>query len=113
VVLYEMLTGLPPWYSYNAAQMRENVLRQRLPLPSYLSNASKRILKQLLCVEPHERLGSKSGSNEIKNHVFFRKVDWEMVTFRELHPPIQPCRSEKSIVCYYLVNSYSIRTKCS
>ncbi|KAF1333814.1 Agc protein kinase, partial [Globisporangium splendens] len=96
-VLYEMLTGLPPWYSHNAQIMRKHILHKPLTFPSYVSEEARDLLRRLLCRDPAKRLGSSDGSTEIKSHAFFRNTDWQMVTFREIFPPIQPCSSPSSI----------------
>ncbi|KAJ0405988.1 hypothetical protein ATCC90586_000804 [Pythium insidiosum] len=97
-VLYEMLTGLPPWYHENPRVMRKRILTKPLTFPSYVSEDARDLLRKLLARDPKKRLGSCDGSTEIRNHTFFRHVDWQMVMFREVFPPIQPCGSFESIV---------------
>lgn len=45
---------------------------------------------QLLRKNPAIRLGSKNGAQEVKSHMFFRKVDWNKVYNKETVPPIVP-----------------------
>ncbi|TMW57360.1 hypothetical protein Poli38472_003285 [Pythium oligandrum] len=97
-VLYEMLTGLPPWYNENPNTMRKRVLTKPLSFPSHVSPDARDLLRTLLCRDPERRLGSRDGSLEIKRHAFFRSIDWQLITFREVVPPIRPCESEESIV---------------
>ncbi|GAB9467481.1 Agc protein kinase [Globisporangium polare] len=97
VVVYEMLTGLPPWYSQNPHVMRKHILKKPLVFPSYVSEEARDLLRKLLHRDPLRRLGSRDGSAEVKRHAFFRNLDWQMVTFREIFPPIQPCGSPQSI----------------
>lgn len=96
-VMYELLTGLPPWYSQDWRVMRKRIIDQPLHLPSYLSEEAKDLLRGLLNKNPLDRLGSSGGSVEIKRHHFFRNIDWQMITFREVYPPIRPCESTGSI----------------
>jgi serine/threonine protein kinase len=98
-VLYEMLTGLPPWYHENHATMRKNILTQPLRFPSHISEEARDLLQRLLTLDPTNRIGSRDDSLEIRAHPFFRHLDWQMVTFREIFPPIQPCQSDDVIVC--------------
>lgn len=98
IVVYEMLTGLPPWYSQNPHTMRKHILKKPLVFPSYVSEEARGLLRGLLHRDPLRRLGSRDGSLEVKRHAFFRNVDWQLVTFREIFPPIQPCSSLQSIV---------------
>ncbi|KAF4315881.1 hypothetical protein BBO99_00009069 [Phytophthora kernoviae] len=97
-VLYELLTGLPPWYSDNPNEIRASVLHNPLSFPVFVSAEAKDLLGKLLNQSPVDRLGSRAGSSEVKEHAFFRHIDWEMITFREVQPPIQPCVIPDTIV---------------
>ncbi|KAG3197471.1 hypothetical protein PC128_g6814 [Phytophthora cactorum] len=97
-VLYELLTGLPPWYSQNAKVMCKQVLYTPLSFPDLISLEAEDLMRKLLNRNPYERLGSLHGGSEIKEHAFFRHIDWEMITFREVQPLIQPCPSQETII---------------
>eukprot|EP00644_Phytophthora_capsici_P008019 jgi/Phyca11/573934/estExt2_Genewise1.C_PHYCAscaffold_580062 len=97
-VLYELLTGLPPWYSENAREMCKRVLRTPLSVPEYVSTEAKNLLQKLLTRNPYERLGSLLGGPEIKEHPFFQHIDWEMLSFRDAPAPIQPCATSDTVV---------------
>ena len=61
---------------------------------------SRDLIRKLLTVESANRLGSTYGSIEIKNHPWFRSVDWKLASERKWRkPPIVPqCpRSEKEL----------------
>lgn len=77
VLLYEMLVGIPPYYSNNKDQLYENIQRGPLKLPNFLSDNSRALLVALLNRNPAKRLGSKGGADEIKGHVFFKGIDWK------------------------------------
>ena len=47
-LLYEMLTGLPPFYSNNRDEMYHNIVHQDLTFPNYLSSEAVKLLKGLL-----------------------------------------------------------------
>jgi serine/threonine protein kinase len=97
-VLYEMLTGLPPWYHENPHTMQKKLLTTPLSFPSSMNRDAGDLLRRLLTHDPTKRLGSHDDSMEIRQHAFFRSVDWQLMTFREVTPPIQPCESEDVIV---------------
>ena len=65
-LLYEMLTGLPPFYSNNRDEMYYNIVNKELTFPNYVSNEAVILLKGLLQKDPSRRLGSKFGIEEIK-----------------------------------------------
>lgn len=73
-LLFEMLTGLPPFYDSNRSKMYKNILQTELVLPSYVSKAAKDLLQKLLAKNPENRLGSNEGTLEIKNHAWFKGI---------------------------------------
>lgn len=88
VLLYEMLVGIPPYYSNNKEQLYENIQRGPLKLPNFLSEEARQLLIALLNRTPSKRLGSgPGGSEEIKSHVFFKGINWDDVANRKLPVP--------------------------
>ncbi|KAL6074517.1 Serine/threonine-protein kinase Sgk2 [Balamuthia mandrillaris] len=88
-LMYEMLTGLPPFYSQNINIMYQKILAGELRYPSYVSKAAKSLLNGLLTRDVSKRLGS-SGADAIKNHKFFAKIDWQKLERREVEPTFKP-----------------------
>lgn len=46
-VIYDMLTGKPPFYSKNKHEILKNITSKPVPLPEYLSEDAKSLLKGL------------------------------------------------------------------
>jgi serine/threonine protein kinase len=44
-----------------------------------MSEEAKDLIKQLLVRDPSSRLGVKNDAQDIKEHAFFRDVNWEHV----------------------------------
>ncbi|CBX99794.1 hypothetical protein IAQ61_002974 [Plenodomus lingam] len=88
----DLLTGAPPFMGNNNAKIQEKIVKSKLSLPYYLSADAKDLLTRLLRKEPKKRLGSNMPKDlqTIKNHRFFRKINWKALEARELVPPIQP-----------------------
>ncbi|KAG6976493.1 hypothetical protein JG688_00001291 [Phytophthora aleatoria] len=82
----------------NAKDMCKQVLYTPLSFPDLISLEAEDLMRKLLNRNPYERLGSLHGGSEIKEHAFFRHIDWEMITFREVQPLIQPCPSQETII---------------
>eukprot|EP01133_Synstelium_polycarpum_P003623 gene3623-4151_t len=88
-LLYEMLTGLPPFYSQNVSMMYQKILNGELKIPSYITPEAKSLLEGLLTREVDKRLGSKSGS-DVKNHPWFKNIDWEKLDRKEIEVHFKP-----------------------
>lgn len=89
-VLYEMLYGLPPFYSRNTAEMYDNILNQPLQLKPNISNAGRHLLESLLQKDRTKRLGSQQDFAEIKMHIFFSPINWADLNAKKLTPPFNP-----------------------
>ena len=49
------------------------------------------LLIKLLVKNPGKRLGCmEKGEEEIKNHLFFKMINWLKVEAREVQPPFKP-----------------------
>jgi len=96
-LIYEMLTGLPPFYSQNINIMYQKILSGELKFPSYVNGDAQKLLEGLLTRDPEKRLGTK-GADEVKNHPFFKDIDWVKLVKKEIEPPFRPkVRDEKDI----------------
>lgn len=89
-LLYEMLTGLPPFYDSNKSQMYKNILQTPAKLPVFISKEAKDLLEKLLVKNPEERIGFKGGAHEIKSHPWFKNVSWGKVIRKKNIPPYRP-----------------------
>mmetsp|Transcript_48122 Transcript_48122/g.35318 ORF Transcript_48122/g.35318 Transcript_48122/m.35318 type:complete len:147 (-) Transcript_48122:68-508(-) len=88
VLLYEMLVGIPPYYSNNKEQLYNNIQNGPLKLPNFLSEDARSMLIQLLNRNPYKRLGSgKRDAEEIKEHAFLASINWTDAINRKLKVP--------------------------
>ncbi|PGH27047.1 AGC/AKT protein kinase [Polytolypa hystricis UAMH7299] len=91
VLLYEMLTGLPPFYDENTNDMYRKILQEPLtfPGPDIVPAAARDLLTRLLDRDPQRRLGA-NGAAEIKAHHFFSNIDWRKLLQRKYEPGFRP-----------------------
>jgi serine/threonine protein kinase len=90
-LLYEMLTGLPPFYCQDRERLFEKIRRAELQYPASLSSDAKHLLRGLLTKDPTRRLGSgPKDADEIKPHPFFSTVKWDKLQRGEISPPWAP-----------------------
>jgi serine/threonine protein kinase len=91
MVTYEMLTGLPPWYTTDKQKLFDRLRNAPLKFPYYVSKPAASFIHGLLQRNPEVRLGSKGGE-EVRRHRFFHDIDWTALLNREITPPFNPCR---------------------
>eukprot|EP00457_Paulinella_chromatophora_P008681 gb/GEZN01008722.1/.p1 GENE.gb/GEZN01008722.1/~~gb/GEZN01008722.1/.p1 ORF type:complete len:413 (+),score=72.53 gb/GEZN01008722.1/:56-1294(+) len=90
-LLYEMLTGLPPFYNPNLQKMYEAILKSPVNMPTHLSPEAKSLLNALLEKDHTKRLGcGKGGVEEVKAHIFFKGIDWGKLIKKQVTPPFIP-----------------------
>lgn len=89
IILFEMLTGLPPFYHTNTKKMYESICFAHLNIPSYVKPSCQRFIRLLLDRNPLVRLGH-GGSHEVKTHAFFNGLDWVKLYDKELSVAFLP-----------------------
>ena len=67
--------------------MYERIQSAKLSFPEYLSEEVKDLLKSLLDRDPKKRLGSRLGADEVKFHIWFKEIDWNLAKRSELEVP--------------------------
>jgi len=91
VLLYEMLTGLPPFYCRSRERLFEKIKSSRLKFPRFLSERVKDLLARLLRRDVAQRMGAApSGFGEFRDHPFFDPIDWDLLLARKISPPWKP-----------------------
>ncbi|KIY72422.1 Pkinase-domain-containing protein [Cylindrobasidium torrendii FP15055 ss-10] len=90
VLLFEMLSGLPPFYDEVTDKMYEKILHDPLTFGPDISPEARNILTNLLNRDPAKRLGV-NGAQEIKEDPFFKNhVDFGMLAQKKIVPPFKP-----------------------
>jgi len=86
-LVYEMLTGLPPFYNQDVQQMYRLILTARLTFPPYMSDNARSLVHLLLEKDPSKRL---SDPEVMKRHAFFEGIDWDALYRKKITPPFIP-----------------------
>ncbi|KAK9718588.1 hypothetical protein K7432_005390 [Basidiobolus ranarum] len=95
-LLYEMLTGITPFWAENHAQMYHRVLQDDLEFPEDLDEETMGFLAGLLERDPNRRLGSgANGAEDVKSHPYFKEIDWDMLYNKEITSPYIPSLNDE------------------
>ncbi|KFK36169.1 hypothetical protein AALP_AA4G087000 [Arabis alpina] len=85
IILFELITGIPPFTASRPEIIFDNILNAKIPwpnVPGEMSYEAQDLIIRLLVHEPEKRLGAK-GAAEVKAHPFFQGVDWENLTLQK------------------------------
>lgn len=95
-VIYDMMTGKPPFTGKLHDVITKKILLAKLSLPFYLSLDAKDLLNKLLQKKPEKRFQVNSKWETFQNHRFFRKIDWQALATQDesVVPPIVPTISD-------------------
>jgi serum/glucocorticoid-regulated kinase 2 len=94
-LLYEMLTGLPPFFMKDTNEMYKRILYEPLTFPDYFSRNHPVIdlLQRLLAKDPKERV---KDIEEVKQHPWLRDTNWKKYLRKEIAPPFVPSMRESN-----------------
>lgn len=119
IVIYELLTGSPPFTGNTQVEIYRKVLFGKIPWPHNMDPDAKDLIQKLLQQDPNKRLGCSiksdasrnntrldeiqetkrsitslmkfsTGYNQIMRHKFFKGIDWDQIRLRQMSPPFQP-----------------------
>ncbi len=86
ILLFDMLTGSPPWTDKNEKALCDMIATSKLVMPGFLSDSCKSLLKGLLQRDVQKRFDMSA----LQSHAFFEGLDWAKVLAKEMQPPFVP-----------------------
>ncbi|OSC96821.1 Pkinase-domain-containing protein [Trametes coccinea BRFM310] len=99
VLLFEMCCGWSPFYAEDTQQMYKNICFGKIRFPKgVIGEDGKQFVKGLLNRNPKHRLGAQRDAAELKEHPFFKSIDWEALAKKQVTPPFKPVvESDESV----------------
>jgi serine/threonine protein kinase len=101
VLIYEMLVGYTPFQDLNVSAIYRRVLYGHVEFPWGIDACAKDLIKALLTRDPMKRLGANC-IDDIKNHKWFKGIDWDQLRRREVNAPFVPKFSHAGDTCNYI-----------
>eukprot|EP00803_Ostreobium_quekettii_P011350 evm.model.scf_945.2 EVM.evm.TU.scf_945.2 scf_945:18680-23149(+) len=91
VLIYELVTGRPPFYDDDRVKMFKKICDVKFSFPQHVSEELRDLIKRLLMKKPAMRLGAqKNGASDVKAHAWFKGFNWPAFERQELQPPYLP-----------------------
>ena len=92
IIIFEMIYGIPPFYSDNKEKLENEVINSQLKFPKEpkISDSLKDLVTKLLDKKYDKRLGYNNGIEEIKQHNFFKTFDFNALKEKKIASPYKP-----------------------
>jgi protein kinase A len=91
IFLYEMLVGYPPFVHSDTMGTYQKILAGKYSFPKFVDLNGKSLVKNLLQADLTKRYGNlKNGVRDIKESMFFEKIDWALLLDRKITAPYIP-----------------------
>ena len=88
-ILFELISGAPPFYNQDENLMYKNISENKLMFPEFFSEELKDLLKKMLDKNPKNRIGIENDKSDLKNHEFFRDINWDDIMQKKIKPPVE------------------------
>ncbi|XP_053219227.1 beta-adrenergic receptor kinase 2 isoform X1 [Podarcis raffonei] len=109
-MLFKLLRGHSPFRQHKTKDKHEidrMTLTVNVELPESFSPELKSLLEGLLQRDVSKRLGCQgSGAQEVKEHPFFKGIDWQYVYLQKYTPPLIPPRGEVNAADAFDIGSF-------
>ena len=91
IIIFEMIFGIPPFYSLDENNLIEVIMKNELKFPEKkISENLKDLIEKLLKKNWEERLGNDGDFNKIKNHPFFQDFNFDDLINKKMESPYKP-----------------------
>lgn len=97
-MLFKLLKGHSPFRQHKTKDKHEidkMTMTMAIDLPDSMDGEVKNLLEGLLARDVDKRTGCMGrGADEVKEHPFFKEIDWKQVYLLKYPPPLVPPRGE-------------------
>ena len=105
IMIFQMITGHPPFYcdeeedmdvNYAQYNLYQKIVNNEVAFPEDMSLDAVSIVTQLLMKNPEQRLGSNGSVDTVRQHPFFKGIDWQSLYEKRVKPPEKEKVSNKT-----------------
>merc|ERR1712085_107579 len=97
ILVYEMIVGYPPFVDEDPMGIYQKILSGKIVFPKVFNKEAKGLVKKLLTADLGKRYGNlKNGVDDIKQHKWFKDIDWNLLLEKKLPPPFKPAVKDKN-----------------
>lgn len=89
-IIYEMLVGVPPFYTQNTQKLFQRIKDAEVKYPSDVSELAQNLINKLMQKDPSKRLGYTQGADEIASDPWFTGINWKHLYDKEYVSPHVP-----------------------
>ncbi|CEP16517.1 hypothetical protein [Parasitella parasitica] len=90
-ILFEMLTGITPFWAENRDDMYRRIKQDPLQFPEFIDIETADFIARLLRRDPQKRLGSgPDGPIKVRSDPYFEFIDWNLIYTKRIKPPYIP-----------------------
>jgi len=91
IFLYECLVGIDPFNDDDPMTIYKKIIKGKFNFPNDIDKEAKSLIKHLLVADTTKRYGClKDGVKDIKDHNFFKKLNWDNLMNMSIKPPFIP-----------------------
>jgi serum/glucocorticoid-regulated kinase 2 len=99
VVLFEMFCGYHP-FKPKGQRIDPKIYLRKTFIPEKVPKTPRDLIEKLFVTNPKKRLGYR-GADEVKQHPFFKGVDFDKVLRKEYKPPFIPKLKDDLDLSYF------------
>ena len=86
-----VLCRYPPFYGEHPFETYEKICEGNYKFPAHFDEDAKDLVSKLLVPTKSRRLGNlHGGAQDVKNHPFFKAINWQLLLDKKIAPPIAP-----------------------
>lgn len=91
VSIYEMMAGFTPFLDNSQMRMYDNIIHGHYTFPPFFKKDARSLISGMLAHKQSKRLGVICGeAQKIKDHAFFKEIDFKKLGNKEYQAPIIP-----------------------